>query len=718
MRSIVRNRAMMSMTVAFASLAILMLAGCSEGPPKGKLNYPVSKTVNVVDTLHGVAVPDPYRWLEDTDDPEVQAWTDAENALTRSYLDKIPARAKIWSRLEELWNYPTQSLPTKRKHKYFIEINSGLQNHNVLYTMKTIDGEKTVLVDPNGWSKDGTTAMDWWTPSRDGDYLAYGRSVSGAERGVLHIINVAAGEELPDTIPDTRYPDVSWLADNSGFFYNRHPASGTVPPGDESYYDKIYFHKLGDNYINDRLYYGRTDIKELGFGCQLSTDERYLVIYDFLGSSRTNELRFIDLQKGGVPKAIVTGFENYYYGEPIGSTLYLRTNESAPNYKIVAVDLKKSTHKYWVDIVPETDDLLEDFKVVNSSLVVTYLHDAHSIVKVFNLQGAPLHEIELPTLGSVNSISGTWDDSEMYLSFTSFTYPTTHYRYDFQTNGLTEFYRFPVKVNTDGYVTKQVWYESKDGTPISMFIVHKTGLNLDGNNPTFLTGYGGFTVNETPYFSSSRFIWLENGGVYCLPNLRGGAEYGEKWHEAGMLKNKQNTFDDFIAAAEWLIDNSYTNPQKLVIAGGSNGGLLVGAVAMQRPDLFKAVACSVPLLDMLRYQNFLMARYWVSEYGSAEDPEQFKYILAYSPYQNIKQGVAYPAIFFTAGESDNRVHPLHARKMTAALQAASSSDAPILIDVERKSGHGQGMPTTMWIDKIADEYAFLFWQVGMKVKVK
>jgi len=716
MRSSMRNSAMFFRATAL--MGIMILIGCSEGPPKGKLAYPASKTVAVVDTLHGMAVADPYRWLEDTDDPEVQAWTDSQNALTRSYLDKIPARAKIWSRLEELWNYPTKSLPTKREHRYFISVNTGLQNHQVLYTMKTIDGEQTVVVDPNSWSEDGTVAMDWWTPSRDGDYIAYGRSVGGAERGVLHIMNVATGQQLLDSIPDTRYPDVNWLADNSGFFYTRHPAPGTVPPGDEAYYDKIYFHKVGDDYANDHLYYARTDIKELGFGCRLSTDDRYLIIYDFLGSSRTNELRFVDLQKGGAPQELVTGFKNYYYGEAIGSTLYLRTNEGAPNYKIVAVDLRRPAHKDWIDIIPESGDLLEEFNVINNTLIVTYLHDAHSVVKVFSLHGVLLNEIHLPTLGSVNSISGIWDDSEMYLSFTSFTYPTTHYRYDFETNALEEFYRFPVKVSTEGYITKQIWYGSKDGTPISMFIVHKTSMKLDGSSPAFLTGYGGFTVNQTPYFSSSRFVWLENGGIYCLPNLRGGAEYGEKWHTAGMLQNKQNSFDDFIAAAEWLIENNYTNPDKLVISGGSNGGLLVGAVAIQRPDLFKAVACSVPLLDMLRYQNFLMARYWVSEYGSAEDSEQFKYIYAYSPYHNIKSGVAYPAIFFTAGESDNRVHPLHARKMTAALQAASSSDAPILIDVERKSGHGQGMPTTMWIDKLADEYAFLFWQVGMKAKVK
>jgi len=704
--------------MVFILTGLLFTSICFAEPPSGKPAYPESKTVDVVDTIHGVAVADPYRWLEYTDSADVQAWTDQQNALTRSYLDQVPAREKIKSRLENLWNYPTQTMVTKCKKRYFISKNAGLQDHYILYTMDKPEGAQKVVIDPNTWSEEGTSAMDYWIPSDDGDFIAYGKSESGAERGVLHIYDVVSNKELPDTIPDCRYPSVSWLKDNSGFFYNRHPAKGTVPEGDESYYDKIFFHKLGDDYTQDKLYYDRTDIKELGYGCDISTNDRFLILYDFLGSSRTNEIRMIDLEKGGSPIDIITGFKAYYSGITLDTVLYIRTNEDAPNYKIMAINLKNPQRKNWIEVVPESDDLMESFTIIDRKLVMHYLHNAHSQVKIYNLNGKLINEVNLPTLGTVMGFSGRWDDDEMYLSFTSFIYPTTHYRYDFNANELNEYYRFPVKVNTEGYVTKQVWYESKDGTEISMFVVHKDDIKFDGSNPVYLTGYGGFSSNETPYFSSSRFIWLENGGVYASPNLRGGAEYGEKWHRGGMLENKQNTFDDFIAAAEWLIDNGYTSPEKLAISGGSNGGLLVGAVAVQRPELFKAVFCSVPLLDMLRYHQFLMARYWVSEYGSSEDPEQFKYIHAYSPYHNVKKGVSYPSIMFTASETDSRVHPLHARKMTAAMQNATSSDAPILAYIDRKTGHGWGVPTNIRIDKLADRYAFLFWQLGMKVTVE
>jgi len=710
----------MGLTIIFVFMLIILLSvtTCFAKPPSGKPAYPESKTVDVVDMLHGVAVADPYRWLEYTDSADVQAWTDKQNALTRSYLDQVPAREKIKARLENLWNYPTQTIITKCKKRYFINKNAGLQDHNILYTMNKHGDDHKVVIDPNTWSKEGTSAMDYWVPSDDGDFVAYGKSESGAERGVMHIYDVVSSKELPDTIPDCLYPSVSWLKDNSGFFYNRHPAKGTVPEGDESYYDKIFFHKLGDDYTKDKLYYDRTDIKELSYGCDISTNDRFLILYDFLGSSRTNEIRVINLEKGSIPEDIITGFKAYYSGITLDTVLYIRTNENALNYKIMAINLKNPQRKNWKEIVAEGDDFLEEFTIIDRKLVLHYLHNAHSQVKIYGFNGKHLKDIQLPTLGTVTDFSGRWDDGEMYLSFTSFTYPTTHYRYDFTANKLTEFYRFPVKVNIEGYVTDQVWYESKDGTKISMFVVYKNDIKLDGSNPVYLTGYGGFTSNQTPYFASSRFIWLENGGVFALPNLRGGAEYGEKWHRGGMLENKQNTFDDFIAAAEWLIDNGYTGSEKLAIAGGSNGGLLVGAVAIQRPELFKAVFCSSPLLDMLRYHQFLMARYWVSEYGSSEDPEQFKYIYAYSPYHNVKKGVSYPSMMLTASETDSRVHSMHASKTTAALQNATSSDAPILAYIDRKTGHGWGVPTNIRIDKLADRYAFLFWQLGMKVTVE
>ncbi len=477
--------------------------------------------------------------------------------------------------------------------------------------------------------------------------------------------------------------------------------------------EKVYLHKLGENPENDELIFQRPDMKELGFGMQISNDDRYLVIYGYLGSSRKNEVYFKDLNNHGEIDTLISGFNNYYEGDIIDSILYLRTNENAPNFKIIAINLKNPNPDSAKEIISESDDMLSSFAIINNMLVVKYLHNAHSRVKIFDINGSFIKELEFPTLGSVGKPTGRWKDDEMFLSFSSFTYPRTIYRYDFNTGVLTEIYRDPVKVDPSGYVTKQVWYNSKDGTPVSMFIVHKEGMNLNGNNPALLTGYGGFTINETPYFSSSNYIWLENGGIFCLPNLRGGGEYGEKWHRDGMLENKQNVFDDFIAAAEWLISQGYTSPEKLAIRGGSNGGLLVGAALVQRPDLFKAVICSVPLLDMVRYHKFLIARYWIPEYGSSEDPEQFEYIYAYSPYHHVVKGTAYPAVFLKAGESDMRVHPSHARKMAAALQNATSSEAPILLDIERKTGHGQGQPISMQIEKYADNYAFLFWQLGI-----
>jgi len=693
---------------------VLALLNCSDKLHAEKPDYPVSKTVGVVDTLFGTPVADPYRWLEDSADPEVQQWTDQQDSLTRSYLDKLPVRQKIVARLEELWNYPQQSMPTKCKGRYFITKNAGLQNHEVLYTMQTLDGSQQTVIDPNSWSADGTTAMDYWTPSDDGIFIAYGKSSSGAEVGVMHIKNTLTGEDLPDTIPNCRYPGIAWLKNNSGFYYNRYPEPGTVPSGDESYYDKIYFHKLGDHYSQDSLIYSRDDIKELGHSCDISTDDHYLTLYDFLGSSQKTEVRYIDLQNPGAPKDIVTGFTSYYIGLTIGNILYLMTDENASNYKIIAIDLRQPERQLWKEVVPEQKDILISFSIFNNMIVATYLHNAYSQVKIYDLDGTFVNEIEFPTLGTLQGLSGRWDDPEMFVGFTSYTYPFTYYSYDFSANKLAEVYRSPVKVNTDGYVTKQVWYKSKDGADVSMFIVHKEGIELDGQNPTYLTGYGGFNVNATPYFSSSRFIWLENGGVFAEPNIRGGAEYGEQWHKGGTLADKQNTFNDFIAAAEYLIAEGYTSPQKLAIEGGSNGGLLMGAMAVQRPDLFRAIDCAVPLLDMVRFPKFLMARYWVSEYGDPDNAEDFPYIYAYSPYHHVKPGIPYPAMLITASETDSRVHPLHARKFAAAIQNATSGDAPILVYVDRQTGHGWGVGTRIRIDKIADSYAFLFWQLGMK----
>ncbi len=705
-----------TLAVLFPFVVIfLIIMNCSDGPPSGKLNYPETRTVDVVDTINGTLVADPYRWLEYNDSADVVEWSDAQMKLAKWYIDQIPAKEKIAARLADLWDYPTQGIPYKTTNRYFISKNMGLQEHSVLYTMKTLDEEPVVALDPNTWSEDASKAMSNYEPSEDGAYIAYAVTAHGAEVGTIHIKNIITGEILRDTIPNVRRPGIVWLKDNSGFYYNRHPKPGSVPAGDESYYDFIYFHKLGDPYTADKLIYKHDDIKEISYGVNISTDDRYLILSDWIGHS--DELRFIDLQKGGEPQEIVTGFKGIYYGFAIGSTYYIMTNEDAPNYKIMAIDLRNPKREFWKEVVPEAGDLLESFAIVNNMIIAQYLHNAHSQLKVLSLHGVPIHEIELPTMGTVSGISGRWDDNEMFVGFSSFTYPTTQYKYDFENNTLSEYYRFPVKVNTEGYETKQVWYESKDGTRVSMFIVHKAGLKMNGKNPTYLTGYGGFTSNQVPYFSSTRFVLMENGFVFALPNLRGGAEYGEKWHRAAMQENKQNTFDDFIAAAEYLIDQGYTSPEHLAIEGGSNGGLLTGACAVQRPDLFRTVYIGAPLLDMVRYHKFLMARYWIPEYGDPDNPEHLPFMLNWSPYHNVKDNVAYPSMLITASETDPRVHPMHARKFGAAIQAANTSDNPILIMVDRDKGHGWDLSTSKTLEDLSYRYAFLFWQLGVKVSV-
>lgn len=696
--------------IALFSIPAVFHCSPTEPPPV----YPITRTVDLADTLFGKIIRDPYRWLEYTDSVEVQRWTDEQNRLTRSYLDKLPQRAKLKARFEEIWNYPKTGMPIKRVKRYFFSKNDGLQNHNVIYAANNPADTPQVAIDPNVWSEDGTVAMDYWEASKDGRYIAYGRSLKGAERGVMRIRDIEKGEDLPDSITDTSYPSVAWLNDNSGFYYSRNPSPGSVPPGDENYYEKVYFHRLGSTMADDRLIYERPDIKELGLSAQLSEDGKHLLIYGYLGSSRKNEVYHKALSDNSAIKPIISGFEFAYNGVAIDSNFYVMTNEHAANGKIILINLNNPDRKNWKTIVPESNDILENFYAVNGHLILLYLHNAYSIVKVFRPDGGFVNEIKLPTLGSVKGVSGRWNDEEIFIDFHSFTFPYTVYRYDLPKNELIFHHRNPVKIDTSGYETKQVWYNSKDGTPISMFVVHKQNIKLDGKNPTLLYGYGGFTATMTPYFSSTIFVLLENGFVYAMPNLRGGGEYGDEWHKAGMLEKKQNVFDDFIAAAEWLIDKGYTSPRKLAISGGSNGGLLVGAVMVQRPELFRAVICGAPLLDMIRYHLFNIARYWIPEYGSAEDSTQLDFLLAYSPYHNIRPNIAYPAALFQSGETDWRTHPLHARKMVAALQAATTGAQPILLDMERKTGHGWGMPLSLQLEKYADEYAFLFWQLGIK----
>jgi prolyl oligopeptidase len=702
---------MNSRFLAILLLSVVVLLGTSLTAEQ--ISYPASKTVDVVDTLHGVPVPDPYRWLEDTDDPAVQEWTDQQNALTRSLLDAIPQREDVKARLAELWSYTQTSAPAKYGERYFFTRKTGLQDHAVIYYTEGLDSDPIALIDPNSFEGDRTAAVNFWHVSPQGEMVAYGVSEAGSEVATIYVKEVATQQDLPLQIHRCRYSSVIWEEDASGFYYTRLPAVGEVPEGDEHYFRRIYYHKLGDDVVNDPCIWRDDEVKENSPGLSRSEDHNYMFMMLWYSSIEENTLYYMDLNKRDVFHPMVPDFGSTNIPAMIDTIAYIMTTDGAPNRKIMWTNIKTPEREHWDDLIPESEDLLESFTIINRHLVLQYLHNAYHEIRIHTLGGRLVKTIELPTLGTVSQLSGTWDEPELFFKFQSFNYPRTNFRYDFNTEALEAIETIEIDVNPEDYESQQVWYTSKDGTEIPMFVVHKKGIELNGSNPTLLYGYGGFFSNQTPWFSGSYSYLLENGIVLAVPNLRGGGEFGEKWHRAGMLEQKQNTFDDFIAAAKWLIANKYTNPARLAIRGGSNGGLLVGAVMVQRPELFKVVMCGVPLLDMLRYHQFLIARFWIPEYGSADDPEQFKYIHEYSPYHNIKDGVSYPATILTAGESDGRVHPLHARKMAAALQKADTGDNPLLLWVQRRAGHGQGKPTSMALEESADEWTFLLWQLGV-----
>ncbi len=674
------------------------------------ISYPVTKKVTLVDTLHGVVVEDPFRWLERDEAPEVREWEDAQEELTRSILDSLPAHAEILARLKQLWTYPNQGVPERYGNRYFFWRTDGVQDHWVFCVQESLGGKSKVLIDPNGLSKEKSLSLDYAQPSEDGELVAYGLSEEGRENPVLRVLKVKTGEVLPDSLGGWRQGGVSWTHDNKGFFYSRNPMPGSVPQGDEVYYRQVYYHRLGARPSEDLLIFSYPEKKEVWCGVSVSEDGRYLLAYAAFGKG--NELWVKDLLQGGDFLPIATGFENSYTGSIIEGKLILQTDWKAPHGRVFLVDLTNRARENWKEIIPEQDDVLEDCEPIAGKLYVLYTHNTYTRLQIFTLEGEFKREIKLPTLGSAR-VYGRWKGKEVFVTFSSFAFPPVIYRYDFDRDTLEEFYRAPIKADVSDVVVKQVWYKSKDGTQIPMYILYKKDIVLDDKNPTLLVGYGGFRISMKPYFSSNLILWLERGGVYALPAIRGGGEFGEQWHRAGMLGNKQNVFDDFIAAAEWLIRNHYTAPERLAIRGGSNGGLLVGAVEVQRPELFKAVICQVPLLDMLRYHLFSIARYWIAEYGCAENPEQFKYLLAYSPYHNVREGVGYPATLIVAGAKDARVDPMHARKMTARLQEATSGDGPILLSIRRKSGHGVEMAKSRAMKEEADIWTFLMWQLGM-----
>jgi prolyl oligopeptidase len=677
---------------------------------KQPLTYPTISKSDQIDNYHGTAVADPYRALEDPDTEETKAWVEAQNQVTFSYLNEIPAREKIKQRLTKLWDYEKYGTPFKEGESYFYFKNDGLQNQSVLYTLPTLESEPRVLLDPNQLSEDGTVALSGIAISENGQLLAYGLSSSGSDWQEWKVRDIATGEDLQDHLQWIKFSGAAWTHDHQGFFYSRYDEPNEKTKlEDVNYYQKLYYHKLGTQQSEDILIYHRSDEKEWGFGGNVTEDGKYLIISIWLGTDSKNLVFYQDLTNlnSEIIELINQFAADYSFINNDDHIFYFRTDLNAPKGRVIAIDTKKPTSANCQEIIPQAVETLESVGILNNQFVADYLQDAHSQIKIFDLKGNFIREVELPGIGSASGFGGKRHDTETFYSFTSFTTPGTIYHYDMKT-GKSEIFRQPnVDFNADEYETKQVFYESKDGTKVPMFITHKKGIKLDGNNPTYLYGYGGFNISLTPSFSVSLLIWLEMGGVYAVPNLRGGGEYGEEWHQAGMKEKKQNVFDDFITAAEWLIANNYTKPAKLAIGGGSNGGLLVGACMTQRPDLFGAALPAVGVMDMLRFHKFTIGWAWVAEYGSSENAAEFTNLYAYSPLHNLKPGIAYPPTLIITADHDDRVVPAHSFKFAAALQAAHNGNAPVLIRIEIKAGHGAGKPTAKIIEEAADKWGFL-----------
>ncbi|NRR30503.1 S9 family peptidase [Oxalobacteraceae bacterium] len=699
-----------------ASILIGVLAGlggqamaqtCPAGAP---VTYPLSKTVEQKDNYHGVAIADPYRWLEDANSDETHAWVVAQNKLTQDYLGKIPQREAIKQRLTKLWNYERFSVPHKEGGRYFYSRNDGLQNQAVLYTMKTLADTPRLLLDPNTLAADGTVALADTTVSPNGKYLAYSTAASGSDWNEIKVRDIDSGKDLEDHIKWVKFSNTAWLHDGSGFFYSRYDApKEETKLADVNYFQKLYFHKLGTPQSADTLVYDRPDQKDWGFSGEVSNDGRYLIITISQGTERKNRLYYKDLSaKDGKVVQLLDGFDAAYnFLDNDGPVFTLTTDRNAPRSRVIAIDTRKPAPANWKEIVPEAAQTLVAANIINNQLVLNYLSDARSQVKVVDLKGKFVREVELPGIGSAAGFPGKRGDQETFYSFTSFTTPATIYRYDLA-SGKSSVYRQP-KVDFDpaGFETRQEFFTSRDGTKVPMFIVSKKGIKLDGGNPTYLYGYGGFNISLTPSFSVANLAWLEMGGVYVMANLRGGGEYGESWHKAGTKLQKQNVFDDFIGAAEWLVSHKVTSPAKLSIGGGSNGGLLVGAAMTQRPDLFAAAIPQVGVLDMLRFHKFTIGWAWTSDYGSSDNADEFKALIKYSPLHNLKAGTCYPATMITTADHDDRVVPAHSFKFAAAAQASQGGAAPVLIRIDTKAGHGAGKPTTKQIEEVADRWGFL-----------
>jgi prolyl oligopeptidase len=656
-----------------------------------------------VDVVHGVSIPDPYRWLEDQWSPETRAWIKAQNDYAHPILTSLPRRAQLERRVGELVKVDDTSMPLERNGRYFFTKRLASQELPVIYVRLRLHGEDKLLVDPHPLSADHTTSVNIAGASKDGTLLAYGARQGGQDELAIKLLNVDTGRELPDSLPRAYYYGISLKPDKTGFYYTRRDPEGP----------RTFYHAVGTSPESDTKVFGD------GFGpnkiifAEVSDDGHYLLIHVLFGTGEERiELYYQDLTQPGPVRPLVNDLDARFSGEVVGDTAYLQTNWKAPKGRLLAADLRHPARDQWREVVPESNLVMEGFTAAGGRLFVNYTRNASSSARIFEPDGRPVGDIAFPTIGSVSGISGRWESKEAFFTFSSFAVPRTIYHYDAATGTQDVWARPNVPVDEDKYEVKQVWYESKDKTKVPMFLVYAKGLKLDGSHPTLLTGYGGFVISMTPSFSPTAVLMAEHQGVFALANLRGGGEFGDAWHKAGMLENKQNVFDDFIAAAEYLQKNGYTSPSKLAIEGTSNGGLLVAAALTQRPDLFQAVVCRYPLIDMIRYQKFLVASTWVPEYGSSDDAGQFKYIYAYSPYQHVKPGTNYPAVLMVSGDNDTRVDPLHARKMAALLQTATASSRPVLLDYDTKCGHSGGRPLAKQIEDLVDELGFVLWQTG------
>ena len=699
-------------------LLILTLAVALTASAQTKFQYPQTKKVDQKDTYAGnVVVADPYRWLETDvrESDDVRAWVEAENKVTSGYLGSLPYRDAIRKRLAGMYNYEKYTIPYKKGGHYYFRKNNGLQNQSVLYVQNSLNDTPRVLIDPNTWSKDGTVALTNYKASDDGRYLAYGVAEAGSDWVTWHLMEVESGKALPDELRWIKFNAPAWTNDSHGFFYSRYPQPKGAALQSLNKNEQVYYHVAGKPQSNDTLVYERREQPEWSFSSDVTEDGRYLVITVSKSTADHYMILVKDLTEPyGMPVTLIDNFDaEYSLAGNDGPVLYFLSDLDAPRRRLIAIDITKPERANWREIIPQGSDVITGVNYVGGDFVTEYLKDAHSEVRVYSRDGKLVRTVDLGPIGTAAGFEGQQNDRETFYSFESFTVPPAIYRYDVATGLKRVVFQSKVNFDPSQYEVKQVFYNSKDGTRIPMFVANRKGIRLDGSNPTLLYGYGGFNISEQPRFQASRLVWMEMGGVYASANLRGGGEYGEEWHRAGTKLHKQNVFDDFIAAAEYLIKNKYTRSQKLAITGASNGGLLVGAALTQRPDLFGAALPAVGVMDMLRFQRFTAGRFWTDDYGSSDNPEEFRALYAYSPYHNLKK-TSYPATLVTTADHDDRVVPGHSFKFAAALQEDQTGPAPVLIRIETRAGHGSGKPITKQIDEIADQYAFLVANLGMR----